>query len=176
MPRRPPSRRQHNGIDASRIEVPHLVTLIDRDLLPFPGAVAVVRVQMHATYEFGKRRPAVLLSVDEYGEWWTVSCLTTSRLYSGGEPRTPAAGGHLVGLPENYVWGGSHRAHRNDIDGIIWAAPAELLEACVVENSIVHAAAARCLVDSLVAANDAACWTWPRPEYADDDEEVIAPT
>lgn len=138
-------------------------SLITRDVDPFPGAVVIARVSMaNAGEEFGKRRPVVLIRDD--GPWWDASCLTTRSLYGKGEPRTPAAGGELVGLTGNFVWGGLHRVHEADVSGVVWAAPREMLDACLSVARMFGPEYSGRYVDMLHGEHVAAGWYWPKPE------------
>lgn len=103
----------------------------------FPGTVVLARITngREDPLTRGKWRPAV------FADWASAdgSCrlwgLTTKSTFATGVPRDPATGLELVGLDPGYLWG-PRIAHvpEWDVEGVIWAAPLELLVACVTQS------------------------------------------
>ncbi len=142
------------------------------DIAPFPGALAVVSIRpMHQvktdpTLEVEKPRPAVLSRLKPDGQW-IVWGLTGKATFEDGSPRKRAPGLELCGLAPGYVWGG-HAAvvPEEDVIGVVWAAPYELLLACATSEHGLHRSMAVAIAYGLHRENEEHNWLWPKPSTA----------
>lgn len=129
------------------------------DLEPFPGAVAIASVRRHGPE--GKLRPVVLVEELRAGDAWVVWCLTTRPAFRDGKPRAAAVGAEQIGLVPGFVWGASSVASACEIEGVVWAAPLELLLACALADRGDPGVQAR-LAGRLHEAHLDAGWYWPK--------------
>jgi len=142
------------------------------DYAPFPGALAIVYVR--AMREMADRpelasdkpRPAVLSRCKPNG-WWLAWGLTTNSTFQDGTPRQRAPGMEQCGLQPGYVWGGHVvQLPPEDVVGVVWAAPHELLLAVALHERGITRGQAIIIAGSLSAQNVNNNWTWPKPKTA----------
>ncbi len=142
------------------------------DYAPFPGALAVACVRRineakeRVEPDSDKPRPVVLSRVRPNG-WWMAWGLTGNSHFRDGTRRAEAPCLDQVGLAPGYIWGGHVvQLPPEDVLGVVWAAPHELILACALHEKGLTRAMAHAIARSLHDANVENNWVWPKPETA----------
>lgn len=141
---------------------------------PFPGAVVVARItspkmavkQNRPELAEGKLRPCVLKGEIEHGPkagQWVTWGLTTLTHFREGQPRLAASGIEKVGLGDGYCWGGAPVVIMPDqIVGVVWAAPPELVLSCAMADKTMGEAGSRLAAERISRDIEEAGWYWPK--------------
>lgn len=133
------------------------------DTAPFDGAVALAPIHgPEGQYGSSKIRPVVLCRQD--GDRWMTWGLTSLDRYKDGKRRIRARRLTDVGLGPGYVWGKTLiRVPADDIVGVVWAAPVELLESCVETGTRIKGWSDPAgWVREVHEDHSAAGWWWPK--------------
>jgi hypothetical protein len=142
------------------------------DFAPFPGALAIVYVRAvneaktNPALVSDKPRPAVL-SREKPNGWWLCWGLTGNSTFQDGVHRQRAPGLELCGLQPGYIWGGhAVQLPPEDIVGVVWAAPRELILACASNERGLSQSLAVAIARDLHEQHLESNWTWPKPKGA----------